>query len=370
MADGTTVTPQEARKLITDLRAQASRLESLLAEPSDALFPILSESDLCAELGPIPWVCEALRMAPGLPVLIAGYGYAGKTISMQSVALSVAAGRDVWGLYGNNSGPVGHIDWEQGKRTTVGRYQRLAHDAGINLRALRQNNHLRISIFPTSYLSTKNIYDPLCRFNEGLKLCLYDSLTAALPGVDENDSRVGEYMYLLGRVSEATGSVQVTIHHSRKPQDGDEGDPRRAIRGSTALYNGSSTVFVLIGKKNQPVRWCCEKDRHSGNPTQDFFTRVEDTHNGNGVRIVHLEAEQVSGANEARARAELCETIYQGIMRFPGMNASSLASALRKRQSDVRMAITILEQRGAVANRGSSAKPSYFAKAEDEKKTQ
>ena len=48
-----------------------------------------------ADLGPVPWMCQGLKLAPGAPTIVAGASFSGKTAMMQSVALGVATGTPV-----------------------------------------------------------------------------------------------------------------------------------------------------------------------------------------------------------------------------------------------------------------------------------
>jgi len=90
-------------------------------------WQILGLSDLTQELPPIPWLCEPIGLAPGAVALFAGYGYSRKTMALQSLGLSIAAGRPAWGLHSVRKGVVLHLDYEQGRRITQERYQRLAY---------------------------------------------------------------------------------------------------------------------------------------------------------------------------------------------------------------------------------------------------
>lgn len=352
----------EVRQTAEDLAAIYERMEkeakTRRKQRSDYGLPILSAEDMLAELGPIPWVVPALKMAPGLPVLFAGYGYSGKTISAQSILVSVASGRPVWGLWSVEAGAVGHLDWEQGKRTTVSRYQRLARDMGADLGDLMRRGMFRVSVFPGLRINQKDAEDILVRFCTGLKVCLLDSLTAALTGIDENSAAVGEFLYMLGRVSERTGCVIVLVHHSRKPQEGDDGDPRRAIRGSTAIYNGCSGVFVLLGKKGEPTCWYHEKERNEGQTLAPFWTQVEDTQDGRGVRIVHMDKEQLPTGGRRDAFAEAKLRILEAAKAYPRSSQRKLLAIAKGKKDIAVLAFHELLEAGALREVG---KQEYIA---------
>jgi hypothetical protein len=66
--------------------------------------------------------------------LIAGYGFTGKTIAAQALALAIASGGRVWDMFAARSGRVLHLDYEQGQRLTNERYQRLARGVASHAR--------------------------------------------------------------------------------------------------------------------------------------------------------------------------------------------------------------------------------------------
>ena len=244
------------------------------------LFPTLSYEKMTQKLGPIPWVCEPLRLAPGFPSLVAGYGFAGKTVSCQQLMLAHASGGRGFGLHSmrRDAGRCMHIDWDQGERTTIERYQRLAFDAGINLAEVVREGRLGVASLPPVFLTDPRVESELSFVLEGVDLCLMDSLTSALPGVDENSTAIAAYLYMLGRVSGRTGCTIIMLHHYRKGKEGDkEDDPAQRIRGNGAIFNACAVAYGLSAKRGEPTRWQCVKQRHTGVLVDDFYTKVTDT---------------------------------------------------------------------------------------------
>ena len=85
------------------------------AGPRDrAAIEFLDAATLATPLPPKNWLCEGLGLAKGAPVCVAGYSFSGKTMLMQSFALSVAAGVPAWGVFRVRQGRVVRIDHEQG----------------------------------------------------------------------------------------------------------------------------------------------------------------------------------------------------------------------------------------------------------------
>src|SRR5437899_12619435 len=106
---------------------------------------------------------------------------------MQSLALSIAAGRPVWGAYGSQRRRVVHVDLEQGDRLTRRRYQRIARAMGVDLAPL--GDALALAAMPPIAL-TSACADAWREIMTGRDLLIVDSLRAATAGADENDSGI------------------------------------------------------------------------------------------------------------------------------------------------------------------------------------
>jgi hypothetical protein len=123
-------------------------------------IPHVGVEDIFALLGPIPWVCEGLKMARGArPYMIGGYGYSGKTMVAQHMALCVAAGKPIFGEFSVERGRVLHLDYEQGGYLSKERYQRLARGMGIKPADL--GDLLRLAVFPSTKLDDDEAEDIL-----------------------------------------------------------------------------------------------------------------------------------------------------------------------------------------------------------------
>lgn len=236
---------------------------------------VLKWAELSGALAAVPWLCRELSIAPGAPTLVAGYGYSGKTVSLQALALSVATGRPAWGRFEVAQGSVLHLDYEQGRYLTQLRYQRLAlgmkcwDESGLG-------SNLDVLTLPPTYLDGAGETERLAQLCEGRKLCLIDSMKAAFPSADENSSDVRQYLDQLTRVSDATGCVMVVIHHARKPSKEHEGMAAMAVRGSGAIFDACGGVFIWAGSKGRPTTVIHDKARFTGRTVDDFCLEVVD----------------------------------------------------------------------------------------------
>lgn len=235
-------------------------------------WPKLTAADLASELPPVPWVCEALGMAPGAVTIIGGAGFGGKTVSMQSFLLSVASGRQAWGYYNVKPGRAVHIDFEQGRHLTQIRYQRISRSMGVDLRELE--GKIDLYALPGARLDDKTGPDELVRILDGATIAIVDAFRGAFPTAKENDSGVRSFLDMLQRVSEKTGCTIVVIAHSRKLTD--DVDIRSSLRGSGALFDAAQTVYMLDGHPRKSTRVSNTKDRLLGETREMFGLRVRD----------------------------------------------------------------------------------------------
>ena len=270
-----------------------------IPKPVDPLarWNLLGIAALSEDLPPIPWVCEAIGLAPGAVTLVAGYGYSRKTMAMQSLGLAVAAGKPLWGVWSVRKGPFLHLDYEQGRRLTQERYQRLARGMGFELSSLPEGA-MRVGVMPHAYLDEDKIFDELVTLVGDATLVLVDSLRAAFPRADENSSEVRTYLDVLSRVSERTGAAIAVIHHARKPSPTAGGTATHTIRGSSALFDACQSVYVFAGEKDTPTTVHHQKDRVRGVTLDDFGLMSDDVPGPSGPRhglvVRHLEAEEMS----------------------------------------------------------------------------
>lgn len=274
-------------------------------------FEFIRGRDLFQKLPATPWLCEGLEMAPGAPSIWAGFGFSGKTMAAQSLALAVASGRDAWGSLAVRQGRVVHFDYEQGRSLTLKRYQKLAQGLGIGPDDIGEN--LEVALLPTVSLGAEGIEVKLIEKCAGVALCIVDSFRAACPEVDENSSEARRPLDMLNRVSEATGCSFLVIHHSRKPSKDSTGGAKMSMRGSGALFDACASVFIFGGGKDEPITLQHEKARISGKPRDDFAIEIRDLTDPDG-RFDGVEV--VTTALEAHAKpspSERSDKVQSGI---------------------------------------------------------
>jgi hypothetical protein len=330
---------------------------------------VLRWSELSLALADVPWLCKDLSIAPGAPTLVAGYGYSGKTVSLQALAMAVATGRKAWGRFAVAQGNVLHLDYEQGRHLTQLRYQRLALAMGIwDEQDLARN--LDLLTLPPTYLDAPGELERLVQLCEGRRLCVIDSLKAAFPSADENSSDVRQYLDALTRVSDTTGCVMLVIHHARKPSKDHEGMAAMAVRGSGAIFDACAGVFLWLGRKGQPTTVVHDKARFTGRTVEDFSLEVVDvalpvesltepialatkgdgiaSETGSmrmGLRVACVTPEEQTAISGTR---DLERRLMQLIEQTPGVGGRRLREKLGARHASVQQALGLLQEDGRI----------------------
>jgi hypothetical protein len=294
----------------------------------------------------------------GATHMIAGYGFSGKTLALQSAMLSLAAGRPVWGAYKGQQSRVLHVDMEQGDRLTRRRYQRLGAAMGVDLASL--GDTLALAVMPQPQLSlTREHFVRWRDIMAGRDLMVVDSLRAASGGQDENSSDIRSCLDMLGELSEATQCRPVLIHHSRKPQKDDPGG-RFTIRGSSAIYDACDAVYMFSAVKGEPISVEQAKARTQGDSIPDFALVISDVEvDGDprgGLRVqVHghelideRRDQQTQAAQAAQARRDATK-VRDAVAANPGIDKTALGG--QTGLSGGRLAAALLALAGVVEAR-------------------
>lgn len=309
-------------------RARISAAKESEASESFTAIQLLDGPALATSDPPLEYLVEALGMTAGsgAPHMFAGYGFSGKTMAAQEMALSLAAGRTVWSGLPAASRRVVHVDLEQGQRLTKRRYRRLAYATGVNLGALEDR------LVVTCRAELQLVDAQRARWlslMQGRDLLILDSWRAACPSVEENSSDVRKTLDLLGSLSEETGCRALVIHHARKPNADSNGD-RFAIRGSSGFYDGCDAIYVFSAGKDEPTKVACEKAREHGELVSDLTIEIADTDGEfgpkSGLQIRLFGSERLSEVRQARAEASRTALIDAAVPKIVGAVATAFAS--------------------------------------------
>lgn len=346
--------------------ADAER-EAIQAEPPKPdPFGVIFAPKLAEPLPPIEWICEGIGLPRGALGLFAGSSFAGKSLVLAEICLSIAAGVPAFGVYQTTRGRVLMLDFDgQGLRTTAERLQRLARHRGIDLPAL--DRLLGYSWMPSIKLDSDGSFAMFKALLDGVSVCVIDSWRGAATGTDEASraevQRVGE---ILLRLVEATGCTIVMVDHLVKPPvDGKNGRAKvHDVHGSTAKAELPPLIWRLdAGKEPLTAVLMNAKNRIRGrqcDPVRLRFTDVvrgDDPRWGLAVQTVddeQIAAEERAEADRLRARAEtrVLEFLRQhaGVFRGPKLQ---FARSVGGNNDSNYAAILALESRGALVREGS-----------------
>lgn len=278
-------------------RSEEPTVPQAAGQPS--VFARVSAADMSAPLPELVYTAEALQLAPGPVTIVGGFGFSGKTYMVQQLALAVALG--VPSLWGKRiqAGRVLHLDYEQGRRVTIERYQRLA--AGFERPLV--SAALESVIYPPLWLSASGAADIMAKELEGHALAVVDSLRACAPDLDENSSEIRQVLDTLSLVSERSGCAIIVIAHAGKSSESN----RAGLRGSSAIYDGASNVFILEKEEDGPIHVQQTKARFTGKNEPRFTLAFEETAPVGlglaGIRLVRGEALSRSAKEESAVRA-------------------------------------------------------------------
>lgn len=364
------IEPKEAVNVI----AEQFHLDVHVSEPSapttsfspinTSSFQWISTSEIFEPLPPTKWLVPDLQLVSGRPTMLAGYGFSGKTLMAQALAIAIASGSSVWGRFNPGSpSAVRHLDYEQGRHATLKRYQRIALGHGIRRDSI--DNRLQVAVFPDVYLDSPNAQDAYARAVEGIPLVMLDALRGATPTIDENDSTIRRCIDNLSRVSEKTGTAFLILHHAGKTGAAD-GDARKVPRGSSAIFDACGCIFVVEGEEAKPKRIQQTKApaEAEGGSIPEFFLSIEDVSDGSnptaGLRVVCQETSKARAQTGVSAKFE---SLKAAIMELVASNPTlTSANAVCERVSGGRKdskltAIQELLSEGKLCQPGGSGTP-------------
>lgn len=204
--------------------------------------------DMFRALGPEPWLCHALAIQPGAPVMVSGNSGRGKSWICYDLALAVASGQTFGGL-GVRRGRVHWYHLEGSARDLRRRMQHLARGRHLGPTDL---DGWFINVEHPAFLFTDTKLEKRLTVElQGAALAVIDTFAVAASGMKENDASIRQPLDMLARVSGKTGCAFVVIHHHRKdPTDPNaKVDQEMAVRGSGALLNALSVGWAVTRVK-------------------------------------------------------------------------------------------------------------------------
>jgi hypothetical protein len=211
------------------------------AAPFSEGDPLFAPWDIGAPVPPLNYLIQELELAPGRVNMIAGYSNVGKTTIAQALAFSIAMGLPVFGRFAPRRARVLHLDYEAGEVAREN-YQRLARGHGVDVLTLR--DWLTAGSCGL-FLDAPQAEVWLLQRCAGFGLVLIDTLRASSGALDENKPEIARPLYMLGRVSHATGATIIVLHHERKPEGVKRTAPEHMISGHNAIHGALQVAYSL-----------------------------------------------------------------------------------------------------------------------------
>lgn len=320
----------------------------------------LRAPEIFAPLPPLSWTVPLVALAPGRVSMVAGYGYSGKTISVQSLALSVAAGLPVWGHMECKPGSVLHFDFEQGHWLTCRRYQRLAHAMGIEA---PEELPLEVLVLPELRL-VPEAESTWARYCDGQTLIIIDSYRVAASHVDENSSQAREPLDMCSRLSHTTGATILVLHHARKTSKDAAGGVLQSIRGSSGLFDALGSCLVFVGEKGDPPVVHHEKNGITGKTCEPFALKIEDIPSEDdpeaGVLVSMIDLKRLEIVKVQQAERDLMDKIILAVKQTPGLGSKELRKAVGGNATSCDAMRERLEREGWIETRRRARKDAWF----------
>lgn len=292
-----------------------------------ARFARLTTAQIFEPVTPAVPLVETFGLYPGSVTVLGGFGFGGKTLLAQAIALAVAAGTKACGTMQCTRGRSMHVDDEQSRALTCERYQRIARGSGISVADL--DGRLDVIPRPRIRLDAEGAEAAWAAELRGYQFAFFDSLRSLSPTIDENSSESRRVIDMLAKISDETLCSVLVLHHARKPSRDAVGGARMALRGSGAFYDAASAVWLVTAQDDGSSLLTHAKDRVTGSLCENLHLRIEDIERDGdprwGLRVRAASAATQSTTSDGDVAREV---VLREIVAFLGNGAPQTKSAI------------------------------------------
>ena len=223
-----------------------------------------------------------------LPGLLAGTmgvlvspGGAGKSMLAMGMAVSVAAGQDVWHVLGEDPipGPIVFVSAEDPSVILARRLHALRDSSPLPFRDIEALARLHIKAVHGRNWSLGSWDGTTFTPSDGLltlereiaelrpRLLVFDTLNRVLAGISENDNAaMGRVVAEVERLIAATSTAALVLHHTSKATAlQGQGDAQQAARGASAITDNArwQCNLVTMEPKEADARGIAAEERRS-----------------------------------------------------------------------------------------------------------
>jgi hypothetical protein len=340
-----------AAEYVRELREEQKRIIPPLGG-----FSLLDAVSIFAPLPEPDYLVHGL-IRRGSVVLLGGYGSSGKTWIAIDLLLAVGLGCPWLGRFDTKLGRATFLDYESGTYELRRRLDRCARGRGATE---PEKALISIGCMPDVYMGQGDFEYRIAALAAERDLIVIDSLLAASPGVQENESTMRMGLDVLRRVAEQTSCTFVVLAHAKKTSgSATKLDPREILRGSSAIFDAADGAFVATWSTDK-VRVEHVKSRH-GKATAPFDVTMTDTPLGTGVIVVAGDATDESPRESAaEAFRRCCNSAYEVIAKNPGCSKRFVRShCIGFGVTRVDAALEEMVRQGRVVNSGSEGKGKF-----------
>ena len=359
-----------------DVTAEISEPDAQEVKP-ESLFQVIDAADIYAPLEERKYaVCEVLPQ--GSVLEIESYGGGSKTWHAVDLVTAVALGQRWLGRFDCTAGRVLYLDFENGSWEMRRRLQAIALGRGV----VGPVENMALSSMPHIYMTDARFEAAVRQLAEGRLVIVIDTLRAASPDVDENDSRMRAGIDALRRVGEITGCSFVVLVHSKKSTgNGQQVDARERGRGSSAIFDAADSVLSISYVKGEPLKVCQTKAR-VGRAIAPFEVTIDDVEPPDSIDgicsppgsprgAVVLTASDVPEEEDIGNREfeDRCDKVLAIIADNPMSTTRFVQDRLGGRNGKASAALEFLERHGAIKNlaKGGERKAAAWVKVEAQK---
>jgi len=296
-------------------------------------FNILDQAEMFGALPDIEFVVEQV-LPEGSIGLLAGRGGTMKSMMALDMAIAVTTGGKFLGEFECKPGYVLYLNYENPKNPFLWRVQLLTRGRGFAAAPVILGH------FPRAYLHEEKFRDYLRAALSSPwapRLIIIDTLRAAMPGVDENDSSVRAPIDEMRRVVEGTGTSVLLLHHAGKGNSLDD-----AIRGSSALRDAVDVAFVVAPTATEGTIRLKQSKARDNEPIKPVDVRLEKQ--PGAWRLLTVDPAR----DAVRDRQELNLAVLAYLETHPSPTSTEVAQGVQRRRKNVEAILAHLSSVGAI----------------------
>lgn len=339
---------------IVDIEREAIQSERSAPVPSGVPgVEILDANALWAELEEPRFIVDPICRT-GSVTLLNAYAASGKSWLGTDLVISVATGLPWLERFPTEQGSTLYIDHEAGKYEMRRRLQAISKARGL----VGPVQGVNVTTHPNLFMTHAKYEEHVTRLMADHRVLVVDTLKAANPGTDENDSNMRVGLDALHRVAERLDCAVVVLTHAKK-MGGNQNqiDLREAGRGSSAIFDAADSVLHMVYEKNKPLKVLQTKAR-MGRAVDPFEVHIDDTPTG-GVRVWACDV-----APEADAKTNFgsaCQKVLALVRSNRGASTRVIREQATMAPATVAAALDQLEADGRIKNEGTPGRMRWVA---------